>query len=240
MALQLDSGTLEAVIDVAPTPLWVIESDGTVALANRAAVSMLGYKSVDDVIGAPSHDTLHEWHPDGSRYHSDSCPIMGPGRCEAAPTEWFLTRAGQPIPVTWSTRPIGVGGARLLSFVDATERLAEQRDLLAVSVASRAELRASLLTHVRTRYRDPDFTPTVLAAEVHLSLRAVQQLFAEEGRSPATEIRRRRLELAEALLGRGASVNDACRASGFSDPGTFTRAFRRHFGHSPSVARSVR
>lgn len=238
---------LSAVVDMAPTPLWVIESDGTVALANQAAVTMLGYRSIGDIIGAPSHDTLHEWHPDGSLYPSHSCPIVGPGQaCAGSPPEWFITRAGQPIPVTWSTRPLGIGGARLLSFVDATERLAaervtdDERDVLAaaeaVSAPSRAALRASLLTHVRTRYRDPDFTPAVLAAECHLSLRSVQQLLAEEGRSPATEIRRRRIEFAGALIARGASVNDACRASGFSDAGTFTRAFRRHFGQSPSAA----
>lgn len=244
--MSVDSGMLSAVIDVAPTPLWVIESDGTVALANQAAVSMLGYRSVDEVIGAPSHDTLHEWRPDGSRYHSHSCPIMGPGRsAEGAPPEWFITRAGQPIPVTWSTKPLGVGGARLLSFVDATERLAAARvvddhEVLAAAEAasapSRAALRASLLTHVRARYRDPDFTPALLAAECHLSLRTVQQLFAEECRSPATEIRRRRIEFADTLIARGVAVGDACRASGFNDTGTFSRAFRRHFGHSPGAA----
>lgn len=153
MGLQLDSGTLTAVIDVAPTPLWVIESDGTVALANQAAVSMLGYKSVGDIIGAPSHDTLHEWRPDGSRYHSESCPIIGTGRREVAPTEWFLTRAGQPIPVTWSTRPIGVGGARLLSFVDATERLAEERDVLAVSACGASRQPPDARAHAVPRPR---------------------------------------------------------------------------------------
>ncbi|WP_123028414.1 helix-turn-helix domain-containing protein [Mycolicibacterium stellerae] len=244
-ATAVDSDMLSAVIDMAPTPLWVIGSNGNVALANQAALGMLGYRSAGDVIGAPSHDTLHEWRPDGSRYPSDSCPILdGRGSHATSAPEWFITRAGRPIPVTWSTRPIGTGGARLLSFADATERLAakgthdDERDVLAAVEAaaapSRAALRASLLAHVRTRFRDPGFTAATLAAELHVSLRSVQQLLAEEGRSPATEIRRRRLEFASSLIARGTSVHHACRASGFSETGTFTRAFRRHFGKSPS------
>lgn len=233
----LDAGTLSAAIDVAPTPLWVIGPDGTVALANQAALSMLGYRSDDDVIGAPSHDTLHEWHPDGSRYPSHSCPILdGCGSPGVTAHEWFITRSGQPVPVTWSAKPLGSDGTRLLAFADATERLAAQPHggAIAESAPSRTELRARLLEHVRTRFRDPDFTAARLAAEFHLSLRSVQQVLAEDGRSPATEIRRQRLELASALIAQGSSVSHAARTSGFADPGTFNRAFRRHFGVPPS------
>lgn len=236
-ATPLDAGTLSAAIDIAPTPLWAIGPDGTVALANQAALSMLGYRSDDDVIGAPSHDTLHEWHPDGSRYPSHSCPILdGCGSPGVTAHEWFISRAGQPIPVTWSAKPLGTDGTRLLAFADATERLAAQphNSVAAQTAPSRTELRARLLQHVRARFRDPDFTAARLAAEFHLSLRAVQQVLAEDGRSPAMEIRRRRLELASALISQGSSVSRAARTSGFTDPGTFNRAFRRHFGVAPS------
>lgn len=229
----LDVGTLSAALDVAPTPLWVIGADGTVALANQAALSMLGYRSDDDVIGAPSHDTLHEWHPDGSRYPSHSCPILdGCGSPGVTAHEWFISRAGQPIPVTWSAKPLGTDGTRLLAFADATERLAAQPHHIAAT--SRTELRSQLLEHVRARFRDPDFTAARLAAEFHLSLRSVQQVLAADGRSPAMEIRTQRLELASALISQGSSVSHAARASGFADPGTFNRAFRRHFGVPPS------
>jgi PAS domain S-box-containing protein len=236
-AAPLDAGTLSAAIDVAPIPLWVIGPDGTVALANQAALSMLGYRSDDDVIGAPSHDTLHEWHPDGSRYPSHSCPILdGCGSPGVTAHEWFITRSGQPVPVTWSAKPLGSDGTRLLAFADATERLAAQphSSVMAEAAPSRTELRMRLLEHVRTRFRDPDFTAARLAAEFHLSLRSIQQVLAEDGRSPAMEIRRQRLELASALISHGSSVSHAARTSGFADPGTFNRAFRRHFGVPPS------
>lgn len=240
-AASIDPATLSAVIDITPTPLWLIGSNGTVALANQAAIGMLGYRSVDDVIGAPSHDTLHEWRPDGSRYPPHCCPILEHrGSHLTAEPEWFITRDGQPIPVTWSTRPVGTDGSRLLYFADATERLAGADDCSAdvrtamEAVGSRAQLRADLMAHVNNRFRDPEFTASILATELHLSLRSVQQLLAEDGRSPAAEIRRARVEFAATLIAKGSSVHRACRASGFSDAGTFTRAFRRHYGQPPS------
>ena len=237
-AASLGAGTLSAAIDIAPTPLWVIGPDGTVALANQAALRILGYRSGDDVIGAPSHDTLHEWHPDGSRYPSHCCPILdGCGSPSVTAHEWFITRSGQPIPVTWSAKPLGTDGTRLLAFADATERLAAQphtNNRSPEAAPSRRELRARLLAHVRTRFRDPEFSAARLAAEFHLSLRSVQQVLAEDGRSPAMEIRRQRLELASTLISQGCSVSHAARGSGFADPGTFNRAFRRHFGVPPS------
>lgn len=230
----VDAELLSAVVEAAPTPLWVIEADGTVALANQAAVNVLDYASVADVIGAPSHDTLHRWRLDGSRYASHACPIVDHrGARAGSHPEWFFTRVGRPIPVTWSIRPLGRGGAKLLSFTDASEQMAVHRREFA-RAPSRAELRSRLLAHVSVRFRDPEFTPAVLAGESHLSLRLVQQVLSEDGRSPATEIRRKRLELACALLQSGSTVQQACRASGFSEPGTFTRAFRRQFDMSPS------
>lgn len=230
----VDAGLLSAVVDAAPTPLWVIEADGTVALANKAAVSVLDYASVGDVIGAPSHDTLHQWRPDGSRYAPHCCPIVDHrGTHVGSHPELFFTRVGRPIPVTWSIRPLGDGGAKLLSFTDVTDQMAVRRRDFA-GAPSRAEMRARLLAHVSMRFRDPAFTPAVLAGESHLSLRLVQQLLSEDGRSPATEIRRKRLELACTLLRSGSTVHRACRASGFSEAGTFTRAFRRQFGMAPS------
>nr|WP_269811272.1 helix-turn-helix transcriptional regulator [Kineosporia rhizophila] len=73
-----------------------------------------------------------------------------------------------------------------------------------------------------------------MARANHLSVRSVQVLFAEVGRTPGDEIRTARLEFARGLLERGAGVRSACHDSGFSDQGTFARAFRRQFGDSPS------
>lgn len=233
---ELDDDLLAAVVNVTPTALWVIGADGTVQLANQAALSLLGYTSADEIIGAPSHETLHDHRPDGTAYPSEACPILcRPGSSTSPAPEWFFTRQGRPLPVAWSTRPVGTAGARLLSFALAPDAhgfaLDEVDD---VDVPTRDALRAAVDQRVRERFRDPEFTVAALASELHLSIRSVQALLAEDGRSPAAEIRRARLEFAGALLARGAAVSDACRASGFSEVGTFGRAFRRQYGQTPS------
>lgn len=233
---ELDDDLLAAVVNVTPTALWVIGADGTVQLANQAALSLLGYSSADEIIGAPSHETLHDHRPDGTAYPSEACPILGrPGSSTIPAPEWFFTRQGRPLPVAWSTRAVGTAGARLLSFAlapDAPGFALEEVD--EVDVTTRDALRTAVDRRVRERFRDPEFTAAALASELHLSVRSVQALLAEDGRSPAAEIRRARLEFAGALLARGAAVSDACRASGFSELGTFGRAFRRQYGQTPS------
>lgn len=246
MAPHPDPTVLSSVIEAAPTPLWVIGGDGTVVLANSAAVTLLGYRTTDEVVGAPSHDTLHSWHPDGRRYHAESCPILDRSAVGTATSEveWFITRDDRVMPVLWSTRALGAGGHTLLSFVDATESLpvqgsgrgevgddrfaAESRDR-----SARSQLRTEILHRISTRFSDPDFDAGMLARECHLSLRTVQQVLAEAGRSPAAEIRDHRVTHAATLLQGGATVQSAARASGFSDSKTFSRAFHRKFHTTP-------
>jgi len=91
-------------------------------------------------------------------------------------------------------------------------------------------LRAFVDEHVA----EPDLCPERLAAAHFVSLRLVQKLFAEDGDSPAAYIRRRRLELARELLRGGTRVGVAAERSGFVDPDSFSRAFRREFGLLPS------
>lgn len=243
---ELDGDLLAEVVQLTPTALWVIGADGTVQLANQAALTLLGYRSADEVIGAPSHETLHDHHPDGSAYPSETCPILStPGSHATAAPEWFFTRQGRPLPVAWSTRAVGSAGARLLSFAHVSQAAGTGPAPAApdpfldvaggdVDVTTRATLRAAVDQRVRKRFRDPEFTAATLASEMHLSVRSVQALLAEDGRSPAAEIRRARLDFACMLLARGATVSDACHASGFSEVGTFGRAFRRHYGQTPS------
>src|SRR5690606_38736882 len=103
-----DAELMAAVIEQAPTPLWVI-AGGRVELVNRAAVSLLGYSTAADLVGQASHCALHERRPDGSAYPQEACPIVA-SAAAARPAhgrEWFTTSAGVPLPVTWTTRRLG-------------------------------------------------------------------------------------------------------------------------------------
>ncbi|WAP50566.1 PAS domain-containing protein [Arthrobacter sp. ATA002] len=180
---------LTQVVREAPVPLWVIDRQGLVALANREAIHFLGYRGEDDVVGGPSHDLLHRCRPDGSPYPQHECPIVRSGGSDPA-SEWFVTRAGDTRPVRWSTRSIAHGDATILSFSaeprGGSQLVRELRKRGPVprtpAVQVRAELRDSLYRTIESRFTDPEFTTAELAAAAHLSVRTVQAVLRKQGR----------------------------------------------------------
>lgn len=98
-------------------------------------------------------------------------------------------------------------------------------------------LARALRSYADEHLAESDLTPERLAAQHHVSVRLVHKVFAEQQDSPAGYIRRRRLERARVMLDEGATVAAAAYRWGFSDADTFTRAFKRHYGHTPSARR---
>ncbi|MGW8484394.1 helix-turn-helix domain-containing protein [Microbacterium sp. NPDC055903] len=217
------SALLAEAFDIVPVPLWVIDGDGSVVRANPAAARFLGYRDELQLIGGPSHALLHRHRLDGTGYPAHECPIVradGP----AASEEWFITRAGQPRRVRWSTQPMRSRRHVLLTFDTASGASAPP-------TAPPRSIRAVIHAH----FTDPSFDALELAVRTRMPLRTLQALCARRGFTPAAEIRRVRLEHARGLLEAGSAVRAAAHASGFLDAETFSRAFRRHFGMPPSA-----
>lgn len=111
--------------------------------------------------------------------------------------------------------------------------------------AKRWETRADLYEclarareHLDAHFDSPICLPD-LAAIVGVSPFHFQRLFKEYfGRSPNEHQRHRRLLEAKRLIEGGMAVTQACFEVGFQSPSTFTRMFRRAFGHPPCQAKS--
>jgi AraC-like DNA-binding protein len=75
-----------------------------------------------------------------------------------------------------------------------------------------------------------------LAESMHMSRSKLhRRLVTETGRSPGEFIRDVRLGLARQMLqGSGKTVSDVAYSVGFSSVSGFSRAYRNHFGESPS------
>jgi AraC-like DNA-binding protein len=147
--------------------------------------------------------------------------------------------------------------ALMVSVVNGPERSVEESRLIveaAVSLAqtavalsgagdrpapdaSRLALRVQVHSFVDSHLADPHLTPETLAAAHHVSLRQLQLVLAETGETPAEVIRAKRLSRARTLLTTGVGVSAAAQRSGFTDVGTFTRAFGRRYDQSPSAFR---
>ncbi|MFI9628893.1 helix-turn-helix domain-containing protein [Streptomyces sp. NPDC052042] len=103
--------------------------------------------------------------------------------------------------------------------------------------ARRSALRVETRKFVERNLGDPRLTPQAVADAHHISLRLLQQLFAENGSSPAAWIRQRRLERCRADLAdpslAGASIQAVAARWGLTDPAHFSRLFRAAYGLPP-------
>lgn len=110
------------------------------------------------------------------------------------------------------------------------------------AVANRREERRRVLFEVvETDLTDPELDVHRLAAQMGVSARYVQMLFAELGTTPRAFIQERRLDLAARRLereGMEVTVTDVAYDVGFNDLSSFCRAFRRRFDTSPRSYRA--
>jgi AraC-like DNA-binding protein len=89
--------------------------------------------------------------------------------------------------------------------------------------------------------RLPVSYPTInyAAQRVGIPVRTLQRRLRESGLSYSELVEQTRCELACRLLDRpGAKAADVARALGYTDPSSFSRAFRRWTGMSPSAYRN--
>ncbi|WP_019998393.1 helix-turn-helix domain-containing protein [Aureimonas ureilytica] len=105
-----------------------------------------------------------------------------------------------------------------------------------------AHLSAELDVELARRVEDADLSPAKLASLLGLSRSALYRLAAPDG-GVERLIQDARLRHAAGLLAGGPeaapSVGEIARASGFSSPAFFSRAFKRRFGLSPAAYRTL-
>ncbi|MFI6346400.1 helix-turn-helix domain-containing protein [Streptomyces sp. NPDC050560] len=105
----------------------------------------------------------------------------------------------------------------------------------------RRELLLEIKNYARERLSDPNVSPRTLAAEHNISLRYLQQLFADQGETPARWLRGERLERCHAALSNPRLDHLTVAAIGanwgLGDGSQMGRLFRRAYGVVPSELR---
>ena len=105
----------------------------------------------------------------------------------------------------------------------------------------RRDLVAEALRLVEVSADDPALRPADLAARLHVSVRTLQQAFAEVGSTPRAALLERRLAGVRADLedpaADGLGVAQVGLRHGLADPSVLARAYRRRYGCSPSDTR---
>jgi AraC-like DNA-binding protein len=113
---------------------------------------------------------------------------------------------------------------------------------LAEQHGPRAARLSAILQAIKTNSADPRLSVGAVAAALAVSPRYVHILLEETGKSFTHHVLTRRLDNAAALLRdpnwRDRRITDIATTVGFSDLSYFNRAFRRHFGATPSDIRN--
>jgi PAS domain S-box-containing protein len=112
--------------------VYAVDHAGRVRFANPAALTVLGYDTADELLGRPSHATIHHRHPDGTPFPEADCPLLRPrtdGEAVRVEEDWFVRRDGTMVPVSYSSAPLETGEGRgaVVVFRDETERREAER-----------------------------------------------------------------------------------------------------------------
>jgi PAS domain S-box-containing protein len=144
------SDVQEALVISGQIPLWLVDGDDRIAFVNDAAVDLLGYDSDDELIGRPSHDSVHYKHPDGSPYPAEDCPITHAtrrGEPVVIERDWWVRKDGSMVPISIHCVQMEIDGrmGTAMTFHDQTAvvQAETERRSLEVQRARLAAVRAS-------------------------------------------------------------------------------------------------
>ena len=119
-------------------------------------MTALGYEDASELVGRPSHETIHYKRPDGSHFPAEECAMLLPRitgeRIHAE--DWFVRRDGSMLPVEYWSASIETPSGRgaVVAFVSVAERRRVERALRErdIAEARNAELRESESRHRAT------------------------------------------------------------------------------------------
>jgi PAS domain S-box-containing protein len=155
------SDLLDALLASLGDAVYLVDADGRVRFANPAAVALLGYDREEELLGAPSHATIHHTRPDGTPFPEAECPLLRPratGETVRVDHDWFVRRDGGLVPVAYSSAPVQVDGGRgaVVAFRDISEALRAQAERVRAAElhASRARIVAAADAERRRLGRD--------------------------------------------------------------------------------------
>jgi PAS domain S-box-containing protein len=118
---------LHAAINASADALYIVDGQGRIRFLNPAALRTLGYEDERQLLGRPSHDTIHYVRPDGSPFPAAECPLLRPrldGETVRVEEDWFVRQDGSLVAVSYSSAPVALPDGRwaVVSFREAARQ----------------------------------------------------------------------------------------------------------------------
>jgi two-component system sensor histidine kinase/response regulator len=135
-------------LDSTAEGIYGLDLQGQCTFSNRAALRLLGYADIGDLLGRNLHDLTHHTHADGSRYPPSDCPVsqtLRTGEACHSETEVMWRSDGTSFPAEYWSYPIEREGqivGAVVTLIDITTRRAAQEAMLTAKEAAESANRA--------------------------------------------------------------------------------------------------
>jgi PAS domain S-box-containing protein len=135
-ALRESEAQIRTLLESTAEAIYGADVGGNCIFCNPACVRMLGYREPSDLLGKHMHSLMHHHRADGTEYPLEECHIyraFREGRGTHVTDEVYWRADGSPFPVEYWSYPVRREGqvvGCVVSFLDITERMNRERELL--------------------------------------------------------------------------------------------------------------
>lgn len=130
VAAKRNAERTQTILDSTAEGIYGVDQDDVCIFCNRAAVSLLGYSSEDELIGRHMHELIHHSKSDGTPLALEDCPIyITSTKAENSHVDQdvFWRKDGSCLKVEYWSRPLLRDGelkGAVVTFQDISEQLA--------------------------------------------------------------------------------------------------------------------
>lgn len=154
---------ITSILNATAEGIYGIDSSGICSFCNATAVRLLGYDSVEDLVGHNIHELVHSRSASGQKIPESECAIYRAVRTNTpieVSTEVFWRKDGTSFPVQYRCQPKGSTGSSagaVVSFKDITDQLRIQRELQSANRAARkaSKAKSEFLANMSHELRTP-------------------------------------------------------------------------------------
>ena len=147
-ALRESEERKRLLLDSTAEGIYGVDLIGQCTFCNRAALTLLGYSDISQLLGRNIHDLIHHTRADGSRFPESECSTyetLQTGKASHSDTEMIWRSDGTGFPAEHWAYPIQRNGqivGAVVSLVDITARRAAQQAILTAKEAAESANRA--------------------------------------------------------------------------------------------------
>jgi PAS domain S-box-containing protein len=134
-ALRIREEQLRLLLNSTAEGIWGVDLQGKCTFCNPAALKLLGYSSLDQVLGKDMHDLVHHSRADGTPYPKSECPIyyaLQSGTGTRVSDEVLWRADGSSFNAEYFCYPIlkdGQAVGSVVTFFDVSERKRAEEQL---------------------------------------------------------------------------------------------------------------